>query len=201
MSAPPSPGPNRTLLYGVGAGCGCLSLIIGIVAVVLVVGALSRAPSGPSPQPAPQPQPGPGPIQPRPQPPEPQPGGDVEGTDDLKIGGAHTLRIVGQPPNITPGEPATTFTRGEAVGFRGVVALIRGTHEIRILWVKLEGGTRVTPVAQGKFSWSEATHQGKPFLAFVHGTEQAPPGDYAVGVIKVVGEQNVLIVRRGFTFR
>jgi hypothetical protein len=216
-SPPAGPGGlSKTVLYGVGAGCGCLSLIIGVVAVVLIVGAMSRAPSGqPQPQPVPgptqprpplpPPQPQPQPPQPQPRPPQPQPqppqpGGDLEGLDDLKVGGAHTLRMQGQPPNVTPGEPASVFTRGETIGFRGTVAVVRGTHDILILWVKLEGGNRVTPVAEGKYRWSEAD-QGQPFLTFVHGTDRAPAGDYAVGVIKVVGQQGTLVVRRPFSLR
>ncbi len=210
-STPAAPGGlNKRLLYGIGAGCGCLSLIVGVVAIVLVFGSLSRTPPGP-PEPQPQPQPLPQPPQPQPQPlpqppqpqpqpqpvpPQPQPGGTLEGPDDFKIAGAQTVRVQGQPPNIAAGEPTSTFTRGETVGFQGVFAVVRGSHDALILWVRMEG-ERPVVVAKGEPKVSEAD-QGKTFLFTVSGTQQAPPGVYRVGIIKVVGQQGQPVTIRQF---
>ncbi len=210
VSPSPTPvapgGVNKRLLLGIGAGCGCLSLIVGVVAIVLVFGALSRAPSGPpqaQPQPAPQTQPQP--PQPQPQPPvqpqppaqpQPQPGGDLEGPDDFRVGEVHMLRITVQGSRLIPGEPATTFNRGETFGITGVLAVIRGSHDTLVVWAKLEGD-RPVPWGHNRAKTTDAD-QGKQFVFAPPDTRQIQPGDMAVAIIKRLGEQpgQMVAVRR-----
>ncbi|MDR7543566.1 MAG: hypothetical protein QN120_04875 [Armatimonadota bacterium] len=208
---------SKGLLYGIGAGCGCLSLIVGLVVVILVVGATMRPPAvrppSPQPQPAPPgpspppPQPAPpGPLPPQPGPmPQPQPApppvpqpqpGDLEGPDDLKVAEVRTVRVRGEPPNVTAAEPTTTFSRGETVGLSWVFATIRGAHSVLIVWVRIEG-ERPVVVARSDLRVSDAD-QGRRALFTLSGTAQAPPGEHRVGIIKLVGEQGQPVSIRQF---
>ncbi|MDR7543567.1 MAG: hypothetical protein QN120_04880 [Armatimonadota bacterium] len=106
------------------------------------------------------------------------------------------MRVHGQPPNVTPGEPATTFARGETVGLQGTVAVVRGAHEVAVVWVKMEGDK---PVVAGKWTGRVSEeHQGQPFLMWLGTTANHPIGEYRVGVFKMMGAQAQPVVIRQF---
>lgn len=174
MSSPAAPGgPNRKLLIGAGVGCGCLSLIVGIVAIVFIVSSLGRTQS----QPVPQRQPGPQPVQPQPAP-------QGEGIEGLKVQLA-MVKVQGEGENARPGAPADTFAQGEIVGAFGTFVEVRGTHEIHVVWFKIEGDKPVVAAKPHEFNAGEDM-RGKNLWFRINGLV---PGDFALAILKSTGQQ------------
>jgi hypothetical protein len=194
MSTPAAPAnPNRKLFIGAGIGCGCLTLIIAIVALVLILGALGRSQSqapGPQPQPVqpqpPQPQP-PQPQPPQPQPPQPQPPqqpSQSEGIDGFKVQ-VSMVKVLGDGDNAKPGAPTDTYSQGETVGAFGIFAEVRGTHEIHVIFLKVEG-EKPTLVSK-PIVWTVSEQlQGKTLWVRLGG---AIPGEYVFGILKSTGPE------------
>lgn len=110
------------------------------------------------------------------------------------------VKVQGERPNPIPGEPTEVFSRGEAVGIRGLFAVVRGAHDFLVLWAKLEGD-RPVPVAEPSRLKVTDANQGVWFLYVLYGTGQASPGNYGVGIIKVVGDQGQPVAIRRFVLR
>ena len=183
MSTPVTPGgPNRNLLIGAGVGCGCLSLIVGIVAIIFIFSSLGRTQSQPVPQPQRQPQP----VQPQPapQPAQPQPAPQGEGIEGLKVRLA-LVKVQGEGDNARPGAPSDTFVPGETAGVFGDFVEVRGTHEVHVVWFKIEGEK---PTLAGKphvFNIADDM-QGKSLFFRITGLVA---GDFAFAMMKSTGPQ------------
>lgn len=186
MSSPAAlGGPNRKLLIGAGVGCGCLSLIVAIVAIILIFSSLGRTQSQPVPQPQGQPQPAPPQPAPQQQPaPQPQPAPQGEGIEGLKLRLA-LVKVQGEGNNAQPGAPSDTFVPGETAAAFGTFVEVRGTHEIHIVWFKIEGDK---PTLAGKphvFNVAD-NMQGKNFFFRITGLVA---GDFAFVMMKHTGQQ------------
>ena len=193
MSTPVAPtNPNRKIFIGAGIGCGCLTLIIAVVALILILGALGRS-QGQPPQPQPvQPQ-RPQPQPPQSQPPQSQPPQQGEGIDGLKVQ-VSMVKVQGEGNDAQPGAPTDTYSKGETVGAYGIFAEVRGTHEVHVVWLRIEGD-KPTLVAQPAV-WNVSEQlQGKPLFARLGG---ATPGEYAFGLLKATGPQQFqrILIRR-----